>query len=107
MKTLSAAILATAAACFQASAQTATNVYVQHNLVSDVAGLADVTDPNLVDPWGISTSATSPFWVSDAGKSRSTLYNGAGVITAVVVSIPAGSKGPANASVTGQVNNNT
>jgi len=90
-----------------AAAQTKPNIYVQHNLVSDVPGLADVTDPNLVDPWGISMSATSPFWVSDAGKSRSTLYNGAGTITAVVVAIPAGSKGPANASVTGQVNNNT
>ena len=91
----------------QAQTTSKPNVYVQHNLVSDIAGMADVTDPNLVDPWGISTSATSPFWVSDAGKSRSTLYNGSGAITAVVVSIPAGAKGPANSSPSGQVNNNT
>lgn len=83
------------------------NVYVQHNLVSDIPGMADVTDPNLVDPWGISISATSPFWLNDAGKSVSTLYNGAGTITALVVSIPAGSKGPAKSSPSGQVNNNT
>jgi len=94
---------------FQASAQSAApaNVYVQHILVSDIPGMADVTDPNLVDPWGISFSAGSPFWISDAGKSVSTLYNGAGTITPLVVSIPAGAKGPAKSSPSGQVNNST
>ncbi len=94
---------------FRASAQGTgqPNVYVQHNLVSDIPGNADVTDPNLVDPWGMSFTATSPFWISDAGKSVATLYNGAGTITPLVVSIPAGAKGPAKASVSGQVNNNT
>jgi uncharacterized protein (TIGR03118 family) len=90
-----------------APGQSKANIYVQHNLVSDIPGMADVTDPNLVDPWGISTSATSPFWVSNAGKSNTTLYNGAGAITPVVVAIPAGSKGPAKSSPSGQVNNNT
>src|ERR1700730_4944165 len=94
---------------FQASAQGTgqANVYVQHNLVSDIPGLADVTDPNLIDPWGFSFSAASPFWISDAGKSVSTLYNGAGSITPLVVSIPAGAKGPAKSSPTGQVVNST
>jgi uncharacterized protein (TIGR03118 family) len=94
---------------FQASAQgtAPANVYVQHNLVSDIPGLADVTDPNLVDPWGLSFSATGPFWISDAGKSVSTLYNGAGTITPLVVTVPAGAKGPAKSSPSGQVNNNT
>jgi len=94
---------------FRASAQGTgkANAYVQHNLVSDIPGLADVTDPNLVDPWGVSFSAGSPFWVSNAGKSNSTLYNGAGTITPLVVSIPAGAKGPAKSSPSGQVNNNT
>jgi uncharacterized protein (TIGR03118 family) len=69
--------------------------------------MADVTDPNLVDPWGLSFSAASPFWISNAGKSNSTLYNGAGTITPLVVSIPAGAKGPAKSSPSGQVNNNT
>ena len=87
----------------QAQTTSKPNVYVQHNLVSDIAGMADVTDPNLVDPWGVSTSATSPFWISDAGTSKSTLYNGAGTITALVVSIPDGAKGPAKSSPSGQV----
>ena len=47
-------------------------------LVSDIPGLAPVTDPNLVNPWGISESATSPFWVSDNGKGVTTLYTGSG-----------------------------
>src|ERR1700694_1314459 len=47
---------------------------VQHNLVADVPGVADFTDPNLVNAWGIVTSATSPFWVCDAGTGLSTVY---------------------------------
>ena len=49
-------------ATLQPSAKGA-NQYVQHNLASDVPGLADQTDPNLVNPWGISMSSTSPFWI--------------------------------------------
>jgi uncharacterized protein (TIGR03118 family) len=62
----------------------------QTNLVSDVPGWAKVTDPNLVNPWGISESAGSPFWVSDNGSDKSTLYNTAGQPQALVVSIPTG-----------------
>jgi uncharacterized protein (TIGR03118 family) len=39
--------------------------YVQTNLVSNQSGVAQVTDPNLINPWGISFSTGSPFWVSD------------------------------------------
>ncbi|MEP6963480.1 MAG: TIGR03118 family protein, partial [Acidobacteriota bacterium] len=91
---------------FNAQAQAGNkNTYLQHNLVSDIPGLADVTDTNLVDPWGISMSAASPFWISNAGKGNTTLYNGAGSITALVVTIPPGFKGPARGAPTGQVNN--
>jgi hypothetical protein len=48
--------------------------FVQTNLVSDIPGLATITDPELVNPWGVSHSPTSPFWVSNQGKSTSTLY---------------------------------
>src|SRR3954463_16109110 len=50
-----------------------TNV-LQTNLVSDLPGVAQVTDPNLVNPWGISESGSSPFWVSDNNAGVSTLY---------------------------------
>src|SRR3954469_3800324 len=45
----------------------------QTNLVSDQPGMAAVTDPNLVNPWGISASSTSPFWLSDNNAGVSTL----------------------------------
>jgi uncharacterized protein (TIGR03118 family) len=47
---------------------------LQTNLVSDLAGASAVTDSNLVNPWGISESATGPFWISDNGTGLSTLY---------------------------------
>jgi uncharacterized protein (TIGR03118 family) len=47
---------------------------VQTNLVSDIAGLAKLTDAELVNPWGVSHSPTSPFWVSNQGKNTTTLY---------------------------------
>jgi uncharacterized protein (TIGR03118 family) len=64
--------------------------FTQTNLVSDVPGLANNTDPNLKNPWGVSFSATSPFWTSDQVTGRATLYNGAGVPQALVVTIPPG-----------------
>jgi uncharacterized protein (TIGR03118 family) len=62
--------------------------YTQVNLVANTSGLAPVTDPNLVNPWGLSRSSSSPWWVSDNGTGLSTLYNGAGNITPLVVTIP-------------------
>src|SRR5262252_3959033 len=67
-------------------------VYRRVNLVSDIAGVARYTDPNLVNPWGLAFSATSPFWVADNGSGVSTLYNGQGqafpVGSPLVVTIP-------------------
>lgn len=80
--------------------------FKQVNLVSNIPGLALTTDPDLKNPWGISHSATSPFWVSDNGTGVSTLYNGAGTKLGLVVTIPlpAGSP-PGTATPTGQVFN--
>ncbi len=81
--------------------------YTQTNLVSDIAGLAAVTDPNLVNPWGIAMSPGSPFWVSDNGSGRLTLYNGAGAIQSLVVGVPAADGTPDSGTPTGQVFNGT
>ena len=62
--------------------------YSQSNLVSDLPGVANHTDPNLVNPWGLTFSATSPIWVSDNGSGLSTLYMGNGVAVPLVVTIP-------------------
>jgi uncharacterized protein (TIGR03118 family) len=67
--------------------------YIQHNLVSDVPLLADFTDPNLVNPWGISFTASSPFWLCDQRTGLSTVYSTAGgvfAVSATVVTVPAG-----------------
>jgi uncharacterized protein (TIGR03118 family) len=55
--------------------------YKQTNLVSDLAGMAPVTDPNLKNPWGLTRSpGGSPFWVANNNSGTSTLYTGAGAI---------------------------
>lgn len=76
------------------------------DLVSDIPGRAAVTDPNLVNSWGLSSSPNGPIFVSDNGTSKVTVYAGAHPdepvrIVPTVVSIP-GSGAP-----TGQVFNGT
>src|SRR5882757_3881508 len=66
----------------------ATLGYFQTNLTSDIPGLAANTDPQIQNPWGMSFSNTSPFWVSDQAAGVSTLYNGAGVKQGLVVTTP-------------------
>jgi uncharacterized protein (TIGR03118 family) len=79
-----------------ARAAAESNSYRQTNLVSDQPGLALIQDPDLVNPWGISMSATSPFWVANNGSGTSTLYagdvNGSPFVkNSLVVTIPGGS----------------
>src|ERR1700693_3468454 len=66
--------------------------YQQTNLVSDIMGKAPVTDPNLKNPWGITRSSGSPWWVSNNNSGTSTLYTGAGAIVPIngtgVVDVP-------------------
>jgi uncharacterized protein (TIGR03118 family) len=62
--------------------------YTQTNLVSNAAGPAPKTDSRLVNPWGLSRSSSSPWWVSDNGTGLSTLYNAAGTAQALVVTVP-------------------
>jgi uncharacterized protein (TIGR03118 family) len=54
-----------------------------------IVHIAKFFDPNLVNPWGVGESGTSPFWVADNGNGTSTLYNTQGTPQSLVVSIPA------------------
>ena len=63
--------------CAEISAATIDS-FSQTNLTSDLSGVANNTDPLLVNPWGIVASSTSPFWIADNGSGMSTVYNGAG-----------------------------
>jgi uncharacterized protein (TIGR03118 family) len=77
--------------------------YRQINLVADQPGKAMITDPNLVNAWGLAAGPTTPLWVADNGTNRATIYPG-GVgshpisIAGLVVRIPGGAP-------TGQVYN--
>jgi uncharacterized protein (TIGR03118 family) len=80
--------------------------YQVTNLASDIAGLAKITDPNLKNPWGVSSPPNGPFWVSDQANNTATLYSGSGSPLSLIVSIPTVNGAPNGP--TGQVfNNNT
>jgi uncharacterized protein (TIGR03118 family) len=99
------ALIALLGAAGLTSAFAANNAFKQSNLVSDIPGLATYTDPNLVNPWGLSASGASPMWVSNADSGTSTIYNGAGVPSPLVVMIP--TPGGAAGAPTGQIFNGT
>jgi uncharacterized protein (TIGR03118 family) len=85
------------------------NGYVQTNLVSDLASEnAQITDPNLRNPWGLSESASGPFSISAQGANVSTQYTvtAAGVSQgSLTIAIPTTLMGPQGP--TGQVFNDT
>lgn len=82
-----------------ASTLPAANNYLVHKLVSDLPGVADHQDKNLVNAWGNGFSGASPFWIGNNGTGTATLYDGTGAAVSLVVSIP----GPAGSSSPGAV----
>jgi uncharacterized protein (TIGR03118 family) len=85
--------------------------FIQTNLVSDIQGLAALTDPELHNPWGISHNAASPIWVSNQGTNTSTLYQVTPTLMKAMpmgtdgnIGIPTSGSGPAQGP-TGQVAN--
>src|SRR5437879_9478663 len=100
-----AALLAVQAAV-PVDAGIARGSFHQTNLVSDTPGLAKFTDKNLVNPWGLSSSPTSPIWVSDNNAGVSTLYRGDGTAVPLIVAIPA-PDAPTGGTPTGTVFNTT
>jgi uncharacterized protein (TIGR03118 family) len=49
--------------------------YVQTDLVSDISGLAAVTDQDLQNSWGLTRTTTSPFWVANQAANSTSLYS--------------------------------
>ena len=82
------AIVATAVVAAVPASAASDNVYSVHPLVSNVPGAAPTTDPNLVNAWGLTASATSPWWVADNGTNVSTIYRANGTIVPLVVQVP-------------------
>ncbi|HEY2748590.1 MAG TPA: hypothetical protein VGL86_28410, partial [Polyangia bacterium] len=58
--------------------------FQQVNLVSDQPDHANFTDPNLVNPWGVAHSPSSPWWVANNGSNTATLYLGDGTAQSLI-----------------------
>jgi uncharacterized protein (TIGR03118 family) len=84
------------------------DTYSWTNFQSDIPGVAQHVDPNLVNPWGMSVSAPNgTIWVSDNGTGVSTLYGQDGTARSLVVTIPTAARNRGGGNPTGQVRNNT
>ena len=84
--------------------------YLQTNIVSDLKGTAAVTDPKLINPWGIVAGPGTPFWIADNSTGVSTLYTGTGspfpgAPGSVAIPAPSGSAPDAAGAPTGTVFN--
>jgi len=79
------------------------DTYSNTNFQSDIPGVAQHTDPNLVNPWGMVVSSGGTIWVSDNGTGVSTLYNQAGIAQSLVVEIPRAARNRDTANPTGVV----
>jgi uncharacterized protein (TIGR03118 family) len=99
--------VATAGLLSLATTMPAQQHYTQTNLIADTPGVAKATDPNLVNPWGLSRSSGSPWWVSDNGPGLATLYTGTGSTIPLVVTIPPAGGTSGTGTPTGQVFNGT
>ena len=66
------------------------DTYSWTNFQSDIAGVAQHIDENLVNPWGMAVSPNGTIWVSDNGTGVSTLYGQDGTARSLVVTIPYG-----------------
>ena len=68
--------------------------YSQTNLVANTAGVANHTDPQLSNPWGISFIPGQPFWIANNNGGTSTLYDAQGNKNSLVVGIPVAAHNP-------------
>ena len=86
-----AALLLTIAAPVAAINPNGQNTYAVHVLQTNTS------DPDPVNGWGITASPpgamTTPWWVSDNGTDKSTLYTGSGTKLGLTVSVPGGPTG--------------
>jgi uncharacterized protein (TIGR03118 family) len=77
--------------------------FTEVDLISDQHGKARLTDPLLVNPWGLAEGPATPLWVANNGlapghsKHTATIYSGGGVApianTGKVITLP-GDEGP-------------
>src|SRR6266513_5858583 len=95
------------AAAILTAASARADTYSSTNFQSDIAGVAQHVDPNLVNPWGMSVSPGGTIWVSDNGTGVATLYHQDGTAVDLVVTIPTAARNRDVGNPTGQVFNGT
>src|SRR5512132_4018321 len=89
------ALLALAVAMFTATSARA-DTYSWTNFQSDIPGVAQHVDENLVNPWRMAASPNGTIWVSDNGTGVSTLYGQDGTANSLVVTIPTATQNTGN-----------
>ena len=70
------------------------NSYTQKNLVADRAGVADHTDAQLSNPWGIAFLPGDVFWTANNNGGTSTTYDAAGNKQTITTGIPVAAHNP-------------
>src|SRR4051794_18803802 len=83
------------------------DTYSSTNFQSNIPGVAQHIDPNLVNPWGMAASSNGTIWVSDNGTGVSTLYHQDGTAVSLIVEIPTSARNRGTANPTGVVFNDT
>lgn len=82
------------------------------NLEGDIPGVAEITDSNAVNPWGIAISPSGTIFVADNGAGVATAYFQDGTPAPnfnnpLVITIPPSATNPDGANPTGTVSNTT
>lgn len=81
--------------------------FTQVNLVANRPGMARVTDPNLVNPWGLYIEKNGRILAADNGTGLATTYGSSGQREKTVITIPSPAGGNGPAAPTGLVENTT
>src|ERR1700685_1275382 len=97
------AILAICSVMLSATVLAQTSTYVQTNIISDLPGTASVTDPTLLNPWGVSVGPA--IWIDAANTGLVKVDTAAGATVIPNVTIPAASGSSAKGSPSGTVFN--
>src|SRR5260221_7642857 len=89
--------LLTAALALGSAGAGASRSFVAYNLyplISDGSAVAaPLADTSLVNGWGLTASATSPWWTANNKTNSSTLYTGLGAKNTLTVTVPGGPTG--------------
>src|SRR5438132_7899287 len=104
------ALLAAATLCVSAGFARAS--FDWENLEGDIPGVAEITDSNVINPWGITVSPSGTLFVADNGAGVATAYFQDGTPAPsfgnpLVITIPPSASNTDGANPTGTVWNNT